>query len=65
LSKIELWQDWRDNYGKLVPKFIDEAQKGLDYTEWATDVFNEFFEKTDKHCVSSLKQGYFTLEERR
>lgn len=65
LKKIDVWHTWRDNYKKYVPNFIEEVRKGLNYSEWEADVFNEFFEKSNNQCVSSLRQGYFTLDEKK
>lgn len=64
LKDIDVWEDWKNNYKEFVPKFIEEASKGLNYTSWAEEIFKEFFEKSNQQCVSSLKQGYFTSEEK-
>lgn len=26
ISKIEIWQEWHDNYSYYVPRFIESAQ---------------------------------------
>lgn len=64
LKHIDVWEDWKNNYKEFVPKFIEEASKGLNYTSWTEEIFKEFFEKSNQQCVSSLKQGYFTSEEK-
>lgn len=63
LNQIDVWEKWRDNYKEFVPKFINEAKSGKNWSEWDKDIFYEFFEKSNQQCVSSLKQGYFTKEE--
>jgi len=64
LNDIDVWYTWRDNYRNFVPKFVEEAKKGLDYSEWNRDIFYEFFERSNDQCVSSLRQGYFNSEEK-
>ncbi len=64
LNCIEPWDKGRDNYRYFVPKFIEEASSGEDWSEWDKDVFYEFFERSNDQCVSSLQQGYFTNEEK-
>lgn len=60
LKEIDIWLDWNESYRKYIPLFIEESKRGLNYTEWERDTFNEFFEKSNQQCVSSLRQGYFT-----
>lgn len=43
-------------YKKYTPLFIAEAEKGLNWTEWDKDVFNDFFEKAH-NSVAYLGQG--------
>lgn len=43
-------------YKKYTPLFIEEAGKGLNWTEWDEDVFNDFFEKAH-NSVAYLGQG--------
>lgn len=64
LQAIEVSDGWKNNYNDFVPKFVNEAEKGKDWSDWDKRVFNEFFEKSNDQCVSSLRQGYFTHEER-
>ena len=63
-SEIDLWDTWMNNYKKYVPLFIKEATTKTDWETWDEDVFKEFFERSNGQCVSSLKQGYFTKNER-
>jgi len=63
-NEIDIWEDWRDKYGEFVPKFIEEAKKGNNWSDWNPDTFFEFFEKSNNQCISSLQQGYFTGEEK-
>jgi len=63
LSKIDVWQDWKNNYKKFVPRFIEEAKTKQNWTDWDKNVFYEFFERSNGQCVSSLQQGYFTKAE--
>ena len=60
---IDVWQDWRNNYKKFVPQFIEEAKTKKDWTNWDSAVFHEYFERSNGQCVSSLQQGYFTKAE--
>lgn len=46
-----------------MPLFIKEAATKTQWETWDEDVFKEFFERSSGHCVSSLKQGYFTKNE--
>lgn len=63
ISKIEIWQEWHDNYSYYVPRFIESAQSCENWQDWDKNLFHEFFERGGDQCVSSLKQGYFTKEE--
>lgn len=63
LSQIDVWEGWRDDYKKYVPRFIHEAKTKADWYDWDKDTFRMFFLQRGKHCVASLKQGYFTKEE--
>lgn len=64
INKIDIWQEWHDNYCYFVPKFIESAKTCESWQEWDKDLFYEFFERGGEQCVSSLKQGYFTNEEK-
>lgn len=65
INNLDGWEDWKNNYNKFVPKFIEEAKNNLNYIDWDKDVFTEFFEKGGQsQCVASLKQGYFTNQEK-
>jgi len=59
LKQIVVHEKWRENYKNHVPKFIEEAKKGLSYDAWAPDIFFEFFEKSKNHSVAGLGQGNF------
>lgn len=63
ISKIDLRQEWHDNYCRFVPKFIESAKTCESWQDWDKDLFYEFFERGGNQCVSSLQQGYFTKEE--
>lgn len=63
-AQIDVWEDWRKSYGTFVPRFIEEAAKGGNWSDWDEDVFYEYFLRTSNQCVSSLRQGYFTHSER-
>ncbi|MBD1261511.1 AAA family ATPase [Maribacter polysiphoniae] len=63
IKKIEVWSEWVNAYKEYVPKFIVEASTKENWEDWDSEVFFEFFEKSNNQCVSSLKQGYFTKEE--
>lgn len=63
ISKIDIWQEWHDNYCHFVPLFIESAKSCKNWKDWNKDLFHEFFERGGDQCVSSLQQGYFTKEE--
>lgn len=63
ISKIDIWQEWHDNYCHFVPLFIESAKSCENWKNWNKDLFHEFFERGGDQCVSSLQQGYFTKEE--
>lgn len=64
INKIDIWQEWHDNYCYFVPKFIESAKTCESWQDWDKDLFHEFFERGGDQCVSSLTQGYFTNEEK-
>nr|WP_314497950.1 AAA family ATPase [uncultured Chryseobacterium sp.] len=64
VDDIEVWDEWRDKYRDYVQIFIKEAATGKNWKEWDENIFDEFFEKSSNQCVSSLQQGYFTLNEK-
>ena len=64
INKIDIWQEWHDNYCYYVPKFIESAKTCESWQEWDKDLFYEFFERGGDQCVSSLRLGYFTNEEK-
>lgn len=55
---------WSQSYKRFVPLFIQEARTKTRWEDWDKDVFEEFFERPNNQCVSSLQQGYFSREER-
>jgi 5-methylcytosine-specific restriction protein B len=63
-SNIEVWHDWRNDYNKNVPLFIAAASRGTDWRDWSQEVFHEYFMKSSGQCVSSLRQGYFSNNEK-
>lgn len=65
INRIDIWDEWLNSYKNFVPKFISEAKSDKDWSQWDKKVFYEFFERSADQCVSSLKQGYFTNEEKR
>ena len=64
INQLDIWDNWRKSYNKYVPQFIEEARKGENWETWNKDVFYEFFTKGGDQCVASLKQGYFTNQEK-
>lgn len=64
VDEIDIWEGWQNNYKDYVPLFIEEALTGKDWSEWDNEVFIEFFDKSSDQCVSSLKLGYFTVDEK-
>lgn len=64
VDNIVIWDGWLTSYNKFVPQFIEEAKKNVDWKDWDKGLFYEFFERSADHCVSSLKQGYFTDAEK-
>ena len=63
-DKITVWDSWKIRYQKHVPDFIKEASTKNTVEQWDQEIFSEFFEKSNNHCVSSLQQGYFSYGER-
>ena len=55
IDNIDVWYNWIDQYKKYVPKFIEEAKTKVNYSDWDSEVFNEFFEKNRDQCVSLEK----------
>jgi hypothetical protein len=64
ISQLHIWSDWKNNYNYLVPRFIQEASTKENWQDWESDIFQNFFENSNNHCVSSLQQGYFTKDEK-
>lgn len=64
ISKIDVWDGWRDAYNKFVPQFIEEAKSKSDWKDWNKEIFREFFERSSGQCISSLKQGYLQKRNR-
>lgn len=64
ISQIQIWKDWKESYKKFVPRFIDEAKTKSRWQDWDKDIFYEYFERSEGQCVSSLKQGYFSNQEK-
>lgn len=42
INKIDIWQEWHDNYCYFVPKFIESAKTCESWQEWDKDLFYEF-----------------------
>jgi 5-methylcytosine-specific restriction enzyme B len=64
ISKLDIGEEWKNNYKRYVPKFINEAKNKLKWQDWDTDTFHEFFHRSSQQCVSSIKRGYFTNKEK-
>ncbi|MBL7969657.1 MAG: AAA family ATPase [Prolixibacteraceae bacterium] len=64
IKEIDIWDSWRSEFKKFVPKFIEEAKQEKNWNEWNRNVFYEYFERSNDQCVSSLKLGYFTNVEK-
>ncbi|MDC8099308.1 AAA family ATPase [Chryseobacterium rhizosphaerae] len=64
IDKLEIWDHWQERYSHYVPLFIEEAKTGENWEDWDKEVFYEFFMRSSDQCVSSLKLGYFTHEEK-
>ena len=63
-EQINCDDDWAQSYKHFIPLFIQEAKSKTRWEDWNKDVFWEFFERPNDQCVSSLKQGYFSHEEK-
>lgn len=63
-EQINCDDDWTQSYKHFIPLFIQEAKSKTRWEDWNKDVFWEFFERPNDQCVSSLKQGYFSHEEK-
>ncbi|WP_317045455.1 McrB family protein [Capnocytophaga cynodegmi] len=64
IKGLEIWENWKEDYKKFVPRFIEEAKTKSRWQDWDKDVFYEYFERSKGQCVSSLKQGYFSNKEK-
>ena len=64
IQQIEVWEPWVENYKTMVPKFIEEASQNKDWSEWDKNTFDVYFNQLEGNPISSMKQGYFTLEQR-
>lgn len=64
INEIEIWDHWQERYAHYVPLFIEEAGMGKQWEDWDKEVFYEFFMRSSDQCISSLKLGYFTHEEK-
>ena len=64
IQQIKVWEPWVENYKNMVPKFIEEASQNKDWSEWDKNTFDVYFNQLDGNPISSMKQGYFTLEQR-
>ncbi len=64
IDKIEIWDPWKREYNHFTPEFIKEAGTGKKWQDWDQHIFHEFFMRSVGQCVSSLKLGYFTHEEK-
>lgn len=58
MEKNTVWSEWLDGYNKYIPRYIDEAKTGKDWSEWDDDTFREFM-SVDNH-VASIQQGNFS-----
>ncbi len=61
---IPFRKEWQERYHYFIPLFMDNAIKFDDWEDWDHQIFTEFFEKNEGQCVSSLKQGCFTNEDK-
>jgi len=64
VSQIDVWHKWLKSYQEFVPQFIEEAKTKKKWQDWNQEIFYEFFERSNDQCVSSLRQGYFTKNEK-
>lgn len=55
--------DWGNSYKYFVPRFIEYARKKMPIGSWEKEDQENFIATVN--CVSSLKQGNFTLEQRK
>lgn len=55
--------DWGNSYKYYVPRFIEYARKKMPIDSWEKEDRESFIASVN--CVSSLKQGNFTLEQRK
>lgn len=54
---------WGKSYIKFVPRFIEYAKSKTPIGQWSHEDRNQFL--ASENCVSSLKQGNFTHEQRK
>lgn len=65
IDNITVWDDWLLEYKKYVPLFIEQAKRDVNWDKWDSGIFYEFFERSSDQCVTSLKRGYFSNQEKK
>lgn len=62
IDKIEVWENWKSDYNKWIPKYIEEAKTGKDLSQWDEETKNTFL--SYYNGVSSNKQGCFSQDDK-
>ena len=62
IDKIEVWENWKSDYNKWIPKYIEEAKTGKDLSQWDEETKNWFL--SYYNGVSSNKQGCFSQDDK-
>lgn len=62
-QEIKANDEWGNEYKEFIPRFIDYAKNKKPIGSWKKEDSDQFL--ASKNCVSSLKQGNFTHEQRK
>lgn len=63
INEIDSPIDGGQHYKKETTKFIEEAQKGENWTQWDNKVFEQYFEK-NLNCIAKLGNGQMSQKEK-
>lgn len=63
--QADLWDNWRQHFGKYVPIFIRECQAGTHWSNWPDDSLFKFLSSDSDSPVSNIgmPQGKFSQDE--
>ena len=55
--------NYNQRYRYYTARFIEEAKKGINWTQWDKDVFEQYFEK-GLNCIAKLGNGQMSTAEK-